>query len=329
MATDEQSTGICCAIIILIVIISAVYQAVQNYLGAIVQFLEILLLTSGMAIILYFTHKTVNEFVEKKKALIRMNPINSPIQTFGPPVPESIPKVKKTIQFPQLRNNKAKEETPSNNIHINGDMPRKCLRDLFQKYGKAILEEPHQVSALLNDYCRGEYKKERTALVNALNDGIPDELLKIQKKAPNNVIFNNLKKRLMDNYGLTEDLSSWAVESWVKAIEGFSESKQYTPIIKKIPNETTPKSDGPDELYARGINFSQKNQLQEALTIFEQVTIIDPSNYKAWNSKGVTLAKLQRYQEANDAFYHSLKINPNYHQAIENHKKVQKFLNLS
>jgi hypothetical protein len=89
------------------------------------------------------------------------------------------------------------------------------------------------------------------------------------------------------------------------------------------------KQDNPHELYLKGISLSQNNQLDEALSIFEQVTILDPTNYKAWNSKGVALAKLQRYQEANIAFNQALTINPSYQPSIDNLKRVQNIKSIS
>jgi hypothetical protein len=95
---------------------------------------------------------------------------------------------------------------------------------VINKYGVTILDDPLKVEELLNDMSEGNYKSERDVLMNALQDNIPQELLKSQRSAGLLTISSRYKnrlrfrKRLVENYGIPEDLAQWAVESWVKAL---------------------------------------------------------------------------------------------------------------
>ena len=85
--------------------------------------------------------------------------------------------------------------------------------------GVSILDDPEKVSALLNEYSRGEYERERNALILALKDNIPQELLKSHKGFTLVNTSVKLRRRLMENHKLPEDLARWAIESWAKALE--------------------------------------------------------------------------------------------------------------
>jgi tetratricopeptide (TPR) repeat protein len=81
-------------------------------------------------------------------------------------------------------------------------------------------------------------------------------------------------------------------------------------------------AEDPEEVYGKGLRLSQNGQLDEALSIFEYLILLDPTDCRVWNSKGITLAKLGRYQEASRAFKQSLIINPSYQPAINNLKRI-------
>jgi hypothetical protein len=93
------------------------------------------------------------------------------------------------------------------------------LCSVMNMAGNSILDDPKMFSALLNEYSGGAYEVERNALVLALEDKIPQELLKPHKGF---TLINKsvrLRKRLMENHNLPEDLARWAIETWAKALE--------------------------------------------------------------------------------------------------------------
>jgi len=85
--------------------------------------------------------------------------------------------------------------------------------------GVSILDDPEKVSALLKEYSQGEYENERTVLILALKDKIPQELLKSHKGFTLVNTTVRLRKRFMENHTIAEELASWAIETWAKALE--------------------------------------------------------------------------------------------------------------
>jgi hypothetical protein len=85
--------------------------------------------------------------------------------------------------------------------------------------GVSILDDPEKVAALLKEYSQGEYERERTILVLALMDNIPQELLKSHRGFTLVNTSVKLRRRLMEHYKMSEDFARWAIETWAKALE--------------------------------------------------------------------------------------------------------------
>lgn len=85
--------------------------------------------------------------------------------------------------------------------------------------GISILDDPEKVADLLNEYSKGEYETERQALIFALKDRIPQELLKPHKGFTLINTSVKLRKRLMEKHNIPEDLARWVIETWAKALE--------------------------------------------------------------------------------------------------------------
>jgi hypothetical protein len=146
---------------------------------------------------------------------MRPKPSNNPIVTS---IPKSNPSVKKSVNLPQKINPKVQNEDLSRDIIKTRDFPREYLCDLIRSYGRIILEDPRKVNALLMDYYKGKFIKERNSLVNALNEGIPQDLIRSENIVPKTILFDRCKKRLMDNYGVNEKLVIWTIDSWAIAL---------------------------------------------------------------------------------------------------------------
>lgn len=111
------------------------------------------------------------------------------------------------------------------------------------------------------------------------------------------------------------------------AIGSLTEEKSVTPeemIARETPE--IPSAEDQEELYLTGIRMSRNGHLDDALGIFEQLTSLNPHDCRVWNSKGITLAKLGRYQEADNSFHHAIIINPSYQPAKNNLNKLQQIL---
>ncbi len=85
--------------------------------------------------------------------------------------------------------------------------------------GVSILDDPEKVAVLLNEYSQGEHERERNVLILALKDRIPQELLKSHRGFTLVNTSVKLKKRLMENHEMPDDLARWAIETWAKALE--------------------------------------------------------------------------------------------------------------
>ena len=65
----------------------------------------------------------------------------------------------------------------------------------------------------------GTIKQERNALIIALKDKIPQELLKPHKGFTWVSTSTRLKKQLKEKHGMSDDLAGWVIETWAKALE--------------------------------------------------------------------------------------------------------------
>ena len=93
------------------------------------------------------------------------------------------------------------------------------LCSVMNMAGSSILDDPEMFAALLNEYSDGAFEVERNALVLALKDSIPQELLKPHKGFTLISTSDRLRKRLIAKHNLHEDLARWAIEAWAKALE--------------------------------------------------------------------------------------------------------------
>ncbi|MGK7896049.1 MAG: hypothetical protein AB4372_21165 [Xenococcus sp. (in: cyanobacteria)] len=93
------------------------------------------------------------------------------------------------------------------------NIPRQTLYQLIQKEGITRYREAKKCKAVLLDLC-GEYPKEISALVTALEERVIDELEKNPQGVPLELLLKQLAKRIQNNRAITEEASIWAVESW-------------------------------------------------------------------------------------------------------------------
>jgi hypothetical protein len=116
--------------------------------------------------------------------------------------------------------------------------PRRTLGELIAnpQYGRSLCDNPQRCEGLLRDFC-GEYRKEIAALVGAVKEGVPKELLSSQHSVPSEVALARLTKRLQDDLALAEDAARWSVESWALAL-GVISSPTLPP--KPIPPTAPP-----------------------------------------------------------------------------------------
>lgn len=99
-----------------------------------------------------------------------------------------------------------------------GNVPREKLKELIEKHGDTLLQDPGRCEGLLKDHC-GAYRKEISALMGALDERIPLELKSSWQTAMTpEAMRARLVQRLEENRGLAPDVATWAVDAWSHAL---------------------------------------------------------------------------------------------------------------
>ncbi len=102
--------------------------------------------------------------------------------------------------------------------------PRQVLRRIIAKYGNDLCGNARRCEGLLKDLC-GEYRREISVLINAIEERIPLDLLAAGSSVPRDLLLSKLAKRLEDNLGLTLEAAHWAVNSWAVALGVITEAE--------------------------------------------------------------------------------------------------------
>src|SRR4051812_22860159 len=118
------------------------------------------------------------------------------------------------------------------------DLPRQILREFIARYGPGLVDDPRRCEALWRDLAGG-YRREVSALVGAVKEGVPADLQRTPAGVPLETRLAALATRLRDNTGLDADLASWAVDSWAIALG-------HAPNAMRDPEATVPQPPGPD-----------------------------------------------------------------------------------
>ena len=120
----------------------------------------------------------------------------------------------------------AEEKRPKEKKLVYGTIPEESklhtmasLCCVINMHGISLLEEPDKMAALLNELSRGDYEQERNALIVALKDNVPQELLKSHQGFKWVNTSTRLKKRLKENHGMPDHIAQWVIETWAKALE--------------------------------------------------------------------------------------------------------------
>jgi len=97
------------------------------------------------------------------------------------------------------------------------DTIKKYLKQLISKYGIEICNDYRRLKGLLKDYC-GEYQRDINILTTAVQEGIPNEILKTNSSELDEWKFNTLVKKLYDNHGISENFARLAVMTWAEVL---------------------------------------------------------------------------------------------------------------
>ena len=102
--------------------------------------------------------------------------------------------------------------------NMTAEIPREKLKELMQKNGDGLLQDPDRCEGLLKDHC-GSHRREISALVGALEERVPMELKSSWQTAMTpEAMRARLVQRLEENRGLAPDVANWAVDAWSYAL---------------------------------------------------------------------------------------------------------------
>lgn len=111
------------------------------------------------------------------------------------------------------------------------------LREIVDKYGQSVVNDPRRAKALLLDLC-GQHRREIFVLNAAQEEHVANDLQDIKGGIPLPVLVAQLTRRLVDNRALAEDAARWAVMAWAYAL-GLSD-EESPPVVESASESATP-----------------------------------------------------------------------------------------
>jgi len=102
--------------------------------------------------------------------------------------------------------------------NVTSEIPRDKLKELMERNGDSLLQDPDRCEGLLKDHC-GAHRREISALVGALEERVPLELKSSWQTAMTpEAMRARLVQRLEENRGLAPEVAGWAVDAWSYAL---------------------------------------------------------------------------------------------------------------
>lgn len=144
------------------------------------------------------------------------------------------------------------------------NIPRQKLCEIILRYGSSLSNEPQRCEGLLRDLC-GEYRKEISALVSAVKEGITRELLSSENAISPEILLESLTETLQENSALSEEAAKWAVESWALAL-GVIDSHTLNEATVLQKTEVIPSPTLEDVLNEDTLNIRPQTEFPQSPT---------------------------------------------------------------
>jgi class 3 adenylate cyclase len=144
-------------------------------------------------------------------------------------------------------------------VHImDNNKVRYLLRNVFHEHGIDIIHKPLRLNSILRDYAKGQFDVEIYLLLLSATEGIVDELLK-NKLSPLNVLAAKLSLQLHEKFGIDKSSATWAVDSWIFALNLNVDIPSPNLTARVTPNKID-------------THFSERNREAEYFFTVEQTT---------------------------------------------------------
>ena len=95
------------------------------------------------------------------------------------------------------------------------------LREIVQRRGRGVCEDPRQTRALLRDLLGsqpGQHTRAINVLIHAMEERVPEELLAAQESGLVEMAVRRLIVRLQADWGMSEAGARWSVQTWGLAL---------------------------------------------------------------------------------------------------------------
>ncbi len=92
-----------------------------------------------------------------------------------------------------------------------------ALRALVDRYGASLIGDSGRLRGLLQDECP-QAKREISVLLQALEDRVPQDLMRVHSGEPIASLSPRLAKRLSDEKAMSPQASRWAVATWAQGL---------------------------------------------------------------------------------------------------------------
>jgi outer membrane lipoprotein SlyB len=92
-----------------------------------------------------------------------------------------------------------------------------ALKGLMDRYGSSLLGESGRLKSFLQDECPNA-KREISVLLQALDEQVPQDLLRVHSGEPFQSLGPRLAKRLSEQKALAPEASRWAVRTWAQGL---------------------------------------------------------------------------------------------------------------
>lgn len=123
------------------------------------------------------------------------------------------------------------------------DAPRHTLKRIIDEHGRAIIDTPKRVEALLRDLSPA-HRREVNILAGALEERVAAELTRVAADSRERSLAR-LTRRLQDDLAYTSEAARWAVDSWAFALgvltqeELAARERAAAEEARKIPPDAT------------------------------------------------------------------------------------------
>ncbi len=148
-----------------------------------------------------------------------------------------------------------------------------ALKGLIDRYGEGLLGESGRLKSFLQDECPTA-KREISVLLQALDEQIPQDILRVHSGEPLQSLGPRLAKRLSEQKAMAPEASRWAVRTWAQGL-GVSAVSMDLGSAPAFPDGTIPSGTAQGPSAANDwIDLSQSNGSASA---FDNLSSYTPS----------------------------------------------------